>query len=263
MRLFKFKKCNSLSSLLFGVLVVPICPKQLRFIPGNVWDQCGFSPESILPALIQHSLLVFSVWVNGRSEFISLHRSRAEAYKYASIQAKLPVLTGPLWRIGAHRNIQSRNSHFKCRGTKNLPQSYMFSLDIEAVETNGSRKHHDNLTCNRSPSNINIHVCWMWTESVPWHLVMKRTWRVSKLASHQSREKTHFTQNSGCSADAFHVCAVGLVLTRPTFHCDRHQQFGAARRRQFEKMSFPETHKITSSSTGRVKGSEDFMFVTF
>lgn len=119
---------------------------------------------------------------------------------------------------GAHRNIQSRNSHLKCRGTKNLPERYMFSLDIEAVETNGSRNHHDNLTrtvfststCNRSPSNINIHVCWIWTESVPWHLVMKRTWRVSKLASHQSREKTHLTaeltQNSLAAARMLFTC---------------------------------------------------------
>lgn len=68
---------------------------------------------------------------------------------------------------------------------------------------------------------------------------------------------------SGCRVDAFHLCAVRLVLTRPPLHCDCHQQFEAAGKRQFEKMPFPETHKITSSSTGCDKGSEDFMLVTF
>lgn len=81
---------------------------------------------------------------------------------------------------------------------------------------------------------------------------MKQTWRVSELASHLT---AGWTKLSGCSAD--------VGADEPPFHCDRHQQFEAARTRQFEKMSLPETHKITSSSTGRDKGSEDFMLVTF
>lgn len=152
---------------------------------------------------------------------------------------------------------------------------------------------------NKSPCNIHIDV-WVWTpiktspvaSSDKANMMYSFLYQAPRQYSAEHKRISQFKcyisllSTPNCEPEMESTCSSASMcnfthkrcLKRDFFFCSVElclcwqdlcstvtatNSLKPAIRRPFGKISFPKTHKITSSSTGRDKGSEDFILVTF